>query len=73
MRPREGHRGHLKGRMMFLWSHLYDGTLHPLAFGTLSSGSHSFGCYLMRKKLAIHYFHARLKILNSSLLYSHAY
>ena len=42
MRPREGHRGHLKGRMMFLWSYLYDGTLHPLAFGTLSSGSHGF-------------------------------
>ena len=42
MRPREGHKGHLKGRMMFLWSHLYDGTLHPLAFGTGSSGSHGF-------------------------------
>ena len=42
MRPREGHRGHLKGRMMFLWSHLFDGTLHPLAFGTVSSSSHGF-------------------------------
>lgn len=29
-------------RMMFLWSHLYDGTLHPLAFGTLSSGPYGF-------------------------------
>ena len=42
MRPREGHRGHLKGRMMFLWSYLYDGILHPLAFGTVSSEPHVF-------------------------------
>ena len=72
MRPREGHRGHLKGRMMFC-GHIYMMVHCILWHLAHCQVAHMvFGCYLMRKILAIHYFHARFKILNFSSLYSHA-